>query len=223
MDYNLVKTCNKCGVIQLKMNFHKAKNNKDGLHTHCRICRKIIRKKYYDENRERELQNSKKYSDENHERQLENIKKYYNENRDLRLIQIKKYNQEHRDEINIYLKNRRDTNTQYRLACNLRSRTYQAFKSQNIRKTNKTFDLLGCSHSFFKKWIEFRLYGNMTLENYGNVWENDHCLPINSFNLFNENEMKKCFNWKNLRPMSAKENISKKAKVDQRLYLTSGN
>ena len=76
-----------------------------------------------------------------------------------------------------------------------------AFKSQNVRKTKKTFDLLGCSHSFFKNWIIHQLYGNMTVENYGSVWQIDHCLPITAFNLLDENDMKKCFNWINFRPM----------------------
>ena len=59
----------------------------------------------------------------------------------------------------------------------------------------------------------------MRIENYGKVWCVDHCLPINSFNILNEDDMKKCFSWINLRPMIVKENNSKKAKVDQRLYL----
>ena len=101
----------------------------------------------------------------------------------------------------------------------MRSRTNKAFKSQNVRKTNKTFDLLGCSHSFFKRWIIHHLYGNMTLENYGSVWQFDHSLPIASFDLLDENDMKKCFNWVNLRPTYPSENNSKKDKIDNRLYL----
>ena len=59
----------------------------------------------------------------------------------------------------------------------------------------------------------------MTIENYGSVWQLDHCLPIASFNILEENDMKKCFNWVNLRPMYSNENISKKAKIIYRLYL----
>ena len=59
----------------------------------------------------------------------------------------------------------------------------------------------------------------MTLENYSSVWQIDHCLPITSFNLLDENEMNKCFNWINLRPMYCSENISKGSKIDNRLYL----
>ena len=106
------------------------------------------------------------------------------------------------------------------LAHNIRVRTNKTFKSQNVRKTIKTFDLLGCSHSSFKKWIIHQLYGNMTVENYGTVWQIDHCLAVASFNLFDEIDIKKCFNWVNLRPMYVKDNIIKGNKIDIRLYLS---
>ena len=59
----------------------------------------------------------------------------------------------------------------------------------------------------------------MTLENYGSVWQIDHRLAITSFNLLDENDMKKCFNWINLRPMYCSENISKGDKIDHYIYL----
>ena len=59
----------------------------------------------------------------------------------------------------------------------------------------------------------------MTIEIYGSVWQTDHCLPIASFNLLDEIDMKTCFNWVNLRPMYSNENVSKNAKINHRLYL----
>ena len=59
----------------------------------------------------------------------------------------------------------------------------------------------------------------MTIENYGSVWTIDHCLAITSFNLLDENDIKKCFNWINLRPMYVKDNIIKGEKIDHYLYL----
>ena len=118
-----------------------------------------------------------------------------------------------------YFIRRRELDLNFKLACNFRSRTNKAFKSRNVRKTNKTFDFLGCSHSFFKNWINHQLYDIMRLENYGSVWRIDHCLPIASFNLLDENDMKKCFNWVNLRLMYTTENNSKNDKIDYHLYL----
>ena len=90
-----------------------------------------------------------------------------------------------------YVRNKRSCDPNFKIACNLGSRTREAFKSKNLKKNNKTFELLGCSQNFFKCWIEFQLIGNMSMENYGSVWHFDHTLPCSSFNLLNENEMRK--------------------------------
>ena len=59
----------------------------------------------------------------------------------------------------------------------------------------------------------------MSLENYGSVWQIDHCLPLASFNLSDKNAIKKWFNWINIRTMYSNENNSKKAKINHRLNL----
>ena len=58
------------------------------------------------------------------------------------------------------------TDLNFKLASYMRNRLYKAYKVQTVRKTKETVDLLGCSHSVFKKWIIHQLYGNMTLEIY---------------------------------------------------------
>ena len=210
-DYDLVKKCSKCGIVKLKSNFRKNRKSSDGLNLNCKVCRK----NYYNAN----LAKIKKYYLDNRDKKKEYRKKYYTENYELE----KKYYLDNRDKINSRMKDyfmrRKELDLNFKLACNLRSRTSSAFKSQNVRKTNKTFDLLGCSHSFFKNWIIHQLYGNMTVEKYGSVCQIDHCLPIVSFNLLDEIDMKKCLNWVNLRPMHSSENNSKNAKIDNRLYL----
>ena len=91
-----------------------------------------------------------------------------------------------------------NTNLDFKLASYMRIRLYKAYEVQNVRKTKKTFDSLGCSDSFFKNWIIHQLYGNLTSENYGSVWQIDNCLPVAFFSLSDENAMKKCFYWINL-------------------------
>ena len=142
----------------------------DGLYKQCRFCVNQKQKRYDIENRGKK-------------------RNFFNENQD----KIKKHRIDNKDKRNEYFRKRKDFDINFILPCNLRPRTSSAFKSQNVRKTNKTFDLLGCSLSFFKNWIIHQLYGNMTLENYGLVWEIDHCLAVASFNLLDEEEMKKCF------------------------------
>ena len=47
----------------------------------------------------------------------------------------------------------------------------------------------------------------MSVVKYGSIWCIDHCLPIASFSILDENEIEKCFNWINLRPMYSGEKI----------------
>ena len=135
------------------MHFHKNKNTSDGYHVKCKSCMK----EYYKDNYNRIIQNQKIWYNINKEKILQ--------------TQLK------------FEKLRRETDLNFKLACNLRSRTNKAFKAQNISKTNKTFDLLGCSNIFLKNWIHFQLYGDMTIQNYGSIWNLDHCLAVSKFNL----------------------------------------
>ena len=92
-----------------------------------------------------------------------------------------------------YMKRKREIDPFFKIAHNLSRRTHNAFKNQNMNKSNKTMELIGCTKEFLKNWIQFQLYGDMTVENYGKIWQLDHTLPISSFNLSDENEMRKCF------------------------------
>ena len=122
---------------------------------------------------------------------------------------MKRYKNETVDKRREKEKKRRITDTEYKLTCSLRTRTLHAFKAQNLIKNNKTLVKLGCSQQFVRRWIEFQLHGETTLENYGKVWHIEHYISISSFNFFNEDEMRKCFNWKNLKPMYSKDNIER--------------
>ena len=103
--------------------------------------------------------------------------------------------------------------------CSIRRRTNKAIKSQKLKKTNKTIDLLGSSFDIFKKWILHQLYGEMTEENYGKFCCLDHCFPLSKTKLSNQNEIKKTTYWINLRPKYCNENIFKGDKNNHWLYL----
>ena len=186
----MVKKCTNCEKISLKSNFKKKQNLKIEYKFQCKFC------------------------------ESEHNKNYNNKNRDSELERHKKYNSQNRGKIKEYMKNKMKTDLHFQLASYMSNRLYKVYKAQNVRKSNKTFVLLGCSHSFFKNWIIHQLYGNMTLGISRSVWQIDHCLAVASFiNLSNENAMKKCFNWINLRPMYIKDIIIKGDKYDMRLYL----
>ena len=138
---------------------------------------------------------------------------YYYDNRNRLLNDNKIYRKNNRYKINAYERDKRKSDSNFKLYCSIRQRTKNAFKSQTIEKIN---NLIGCSNYFFRKWIIHQLYGDMTLQNYGKIWCLDHTIPLSKIN---GNDMYKYTNWINIRPMYFSENSSKGDKIDHRLYL----
>ena len=137
---------------------------------------------------------------------------YYYDNRNRILNDNKIYRKNHRSKINAYERDKRKSDTNFKLNCSIRQKTNYAFKSPN----NKMNLLIGCTSDYLRKWIIYQLYGSMTLENYGSVWCLDHCIPLKRTN---EYDLYKSTNWINLRPMYTRDNIIKRDKIDHRLYL----
>ena len=119
---------------------------------------------------------------------------------------------QNRCRINAYERDKRKSDSDFKLHGSIRQKTNRAFKSLN----NEMNTLIGCSNSHLRKWIIYQLYGDMTLENYGIFWCLYHCIPLKKTN---QNDLYKYTKWINLRPMYIKDNISKSSKVDNRLYL----
>jgi hypothetical protein len=105
-----------------------------------------------------------------------------------------------------YTTNRRNVDINFKLAGNLRPRIRLALKG--ICKSKTTLELLGCSIEFLKQHLEKQFTKGMNWTNYGK-WHIDHIKPCASFNLSKVSEQKKCFNWKNLQPLWAEDNLRK--------------
>lgn len=56
-----MKTCSRCNEQKHRDQFPKKARNKDGLAAHCKECQKVWNKRYYEENREKELDRHKAY------------------------------------------------------------------------------------------------------------------------------------------------------------------
>ena len=127
-------------------------------------------------------------------------KKYYSENHD----KVVKCNTE-------YQNKRSATDPIFKLEKNLRCRLYHALRSQAVKKSTKTFDLVGCSVDNLWFWLESRFQPGMTRENYGE-WHVDHIKAVANFDLEDEEEQKKCFHYTNLQPLWAEDNLKKGTK-----------
>ena len=120
-------------------------------------------------------------------------KKYYESKKS------KKWWHEHRKKID------------YKLSANMRKTLSVALSKNRIIKSKKTLELLGCSVHQLKKHLKNKFKKGMGFENYGK-WHIDHIKPISLFDLSKKSEQKKCFSYKNLQPLWAKENIRKSNK-----------
>ena len=65
---------------------------------------------------------------------------------------------------------------------------------------------------FIRKWLAFQFVGNMQIDNYGTVWEFDHCIPLKNFDLTNAFAYEIANNWRNIRPAFVKDNNKKGGK-----------
>jgi hypothetical protein len=66
----------------------------------------------------------------------------------------------------------------------------------------------------FKLWIESQFLTGMTWNNYAyRGWHIDHIHPLCKCDLTNEIEIKKAWNYSNLRPMWGIDNIAKGSKI----------
>ncbi|MBW8384249.1 MAG: hypothetical protein K0M69_17230 [Youngiibacter sp.] len=82
-------------------------------------------------------------------------------------------------------------------------------------KSDATLDLIGCTPEHLRGHIESQFEDGMTWETYGR-WHVDHIIPCSAFDLSNPVELKRCFNYKNLRPLWAEQNLRKSNKIPHR-------
>jgi len=103
----------------------------------------------------------------------------------------------------------RKYNKKNKLTAYLRKRIWEALR--NNYKSAHTLELLGCSVKFLKLWLQLQFKDGMSWSNYGK-WHVDHIRPCASFDMSNSEHQKACFNYTNLQPLWAKDNLEKSAK-----------
>lgn len=184
------KICSKCKEEKEVCEFNKDSTRKDGYVYNCKSCCKTIRNLIY-------------YSsiDKNRENHRERQKKHYRNNVDRIRVYKKKYEN-----------NRLKNDPEFRLHKNIRRRVSLFLQSNNITKSNKTFDIVGCTQQQLKEHIQFQFKDNMSWENYGYYgWHIDHIIPLSSAKT--EEELYKLCHYTNLQPLWAEDNLKKSNKL----------
>jgi len=193
------------------------KNNRDKVNKKTRKWRLLNREKYLMSHKKNQL----KYINKNKEKILAKskiywrevgkykYKIYYNENKEKILKRLKLYRTKNQSKISEQVKIRRRLDYNFRLSHNLRVRLNQVLKGKN--KSASTMELIGCSIDKLWNHLESNFKSWMTKENYG-LWHVDHKIACAKFDLTCPEQQRICFNYKNLQPLSAIENIRKGAR-----------
>lgn len=155
-------------------------------------------KKYYQENEEY-YQN---YRLQNKDKQQKYDKEYYKINKNDKMKKVIKYEIKRKKEDQVF-----------RILKNTRSRIRACI---NVKK-DKTNKIIQCSPEFYRQWLEYQFDAWMSWDNYGKYWEIDHVKPCSVFDLSNKDQFKKCFIWKNTRPLEKSKNSSKNNKYNDKI------
>lgn len=121
-----------------------------------------------------------------------------------------------------YMQEKRKNCIEFKIACTIRSRLWEAIKSQGARKHSKTMAMLGCTIPELKSHLEKQFKPGMSWSNYGyRGWHIDHITPLSSFKLSDPEQQRKATHYTNLQPLWRFENQSKSARVSSPLTPTT--
>lgn len=174
------KECKKCKLDLPKTSFKLNTKGKFGLASYCISCQ---------ENSKIQLQEK---------RRIRSLKYYATNKKTLLKISYQRK------------KDKLKNDSVFKLKELLSHRIRRAIYDQRGIKSAKTIELLGCTILEAREHIESQFKEGMNWENHGNNgWHIDHIKPCSSFDLTLETEQNECFNYKNLQPLWAVENLKK--------------
>jgi len=162
------------------------------------------KKQYYWDNIEDRKECSKEYYKNNREKSLNYNKEYEKLNKE----KTRKYR-------NNYVKKRYKEDINFKLIHNLRGRINSVLKKQYVKKDNNSIKYVGCSLDNYKDHIQNQFLPMFTWENHGIIWEIDHIQPCVSFDFSIEENIYKCFNYKNTMSRFKTTEIAKQFGSDQ--------
>jgi len=186
------KKCRRCGTEKPLSDFYKERRGKFGVRAICKTCfcevTRDASRKWYSNNSEKAKMLSKRWKALNPEA-------------------VK------RTTLRRYVKTR--STAKGRLNDNIRS--YVAHSLQGAKASRHWEELVGYTVDQLRTHLEKKFTQGMNWENYGTYWHVDHKTPIVVFNFEKPEDIdfRLCWSLKNLRPLEAKQNISKGARIEK--------
>ena len=153
---------------------------------------------------EKKLEYLRKWRESNKEKNYEYLKKW-RENNWSKHLEINKKSR--KKVMSKWKENKKKNDPSYHISETNRSYISRTIKGK-IQKKIKTEKIVGISFNNLIKHLEKNFKPGMSFQNYGD-WHIDHIKPVSKFDLTIPGELEKCFNYKNLQPMWAEDNIKK--------------
>ena len=183
----------------------KTRDMYEGMQNLCARCAKRLKKKIKD----------KIYNDAHKAERRKYCASYYVQNKDQVHEQRKQYKEENEEKVKQLNRARYYRYTDKRIINAMRQRISKCLGSRKLYE-----EIVGCTDEFLLQWFLFNLtldtqngMEGMILDNFGSVWHIDHVVPVSTFDLEDQDQVKECFHWKNTRPMLAQENRLKFNKI----------
>tara|TARA_R110000765_G_scaffold363919_1_gene454117 strand:- start:1251 stop:1937 length:687 start_codon:yes stop_codon:yes gene_type:complete len=195
--------------------FYRDAQKKCRLYSQCKSCCK----KWREENREKRLASKKKYREENREEIRATRLKHYQENREEVLAIKKKWREKNPEKVRVknkkYIRQRLQRDPVFRLLRNMRNGLWRCLSGR--LKNSHTMQYVNMVPDELMDYLEGRFTEGMTRDNYGE-WHVDHIRPLASFDFTRpdkEEQLHMAWNYTNLQPLWAADNISKGAKYEE--------
>lgn len=225
------KICTKCKIEKKLDNFRKDKKGKYGHTSSCKECRKKNDADYRKIlNKEKNKENQKKYREKNKEILKIKNQIYKNKHKEESIKYSKIYRKNNKEKIkarapqrNKYENLRKENDILYRIKCQCRYFTKNAFRNNGFKKSSPSEKILGCTFEEFKNHIENKFELWMNWDNHGNwnnvpiefntAWDYDHIIPISSAKTMEE--VLELSHYTNIQPLCSKINREiKRNKID---------
>jgi hypothetical protein len=233
------KICNACKITKTLDNFTNNLKYKFGKENKCKECVKEKNKTKIEKLRESQrkwreknpdymkeygkkpeiIAYQKEYYKDHKEECLNYTKEWRKNNPEKYKITRKNYEENNKDKMNEYHRNwkqnKRENDINYKIKENTSRRIrYELNAFLKTNKTKRTTEYIGCSIEELKLHIESKFKDSMNWDNYGSYWHIDHIIPCAAWDLTKEEDNMYCWNFRNLQPLIASENQSKKDKYD---------
>lgn len=208
--------CRKCLINKDESKFYIKNIERNDI-----ICKKCIKernKKYHIENKEKRKDKNSLYYKNNKEKRKDYNKMYQLTNKEKLKIKRKEYVEDNREKLNEGLRDHYKNNKKYRIDKYMFSALREAIKKN--KESKYFFGLIG--YSFIDTISNFNITCPEELSMYlkeNTLFSIDHIIPkyLYKYNKKDDKECLKCWNYKNLRIISIKENNEKKKKLDMNL------